>query len=269
MADVATLPLLLKQLRLTTMAGQWEALAQRAEAGRWTLGQYLAALCEHELIERDRRRLVRYLKESRLPPAKTLHHLDFDAAPTLPRQQIVALAQDASWVERAENLLLFGPSGVGKTHVAAAIGHGLVAQGIRVHFTPATHLVQALQIAKQALQLADALAKLDKYRLLILDDLGYVQRSEMETAVLFELIAHRYESGSLLITSNHPFSDWDRIFPDTMMTVASIDRLVHHAQILALDGDSYRRTQSLARLTEAPPSPSSQPAKVVVADRPK
>jgi len=173
------------------------------------------------------------------------------------------------WVERAENLLLFGPSGVGKTHIAAAIGHGLVAQGFRVRFTPATHLVQELQVAKQALALADALAKLDKYRLLILDDIGYVQRSEMETAVLFELIAHRYESGSLLITSNHPFSDWDRIFPDSVMTVAAIDRLVHHAQILALDGDSFRKTQSLALLNEAPQPPSAQPDKVVVADRTK
>jgi len=269
MADVATLPLLLKQLRLTTMGRLWEAMALRAEEGRWTLGQYLAALCEEELLERERRRLERYLKESRLPPAKTLAHLNFDAAPSLPRQQILALAQDASWVERAENLLLFGPSGVGKTHIAAAIGHGLVAQGFRVRFTPATHLVQELQVAKQALALADALAKLDKYRLLILDDIGYVQRSEMETAVLFELIAHRYESGSLLITSNHPFSDWDRIFPDSVMTVAAIDRLVHHAQILALDGDSYRKTQSLALLNEAPQPPSAQPDKVVVADRTK
>jgi len=150
------------------MAGQWEALAQRAEAGRWTLGQYLAVLGEQELIERDRRRLARYLKEAHLPSGKTLQHLDFDAAPRLPRQQIVALAQDASWVERAENLLLFGPSGVGKTHVACAIGHGLVAQGVRVRFTSATHLV-------------------------------------------------------------------------------------HHTQTLALDGDSYRKSQSLARLTEAPP----------------
>jgi DNA replication protein DnaC len=216
MADVATLPRLLKELRLPTMAHQWEGLAARAQEGGWTLGEYLAALCEAELLERERRRLARHLQESHLPPAKTLHHLDFDANPTLPRQQVVALAAEGGWVERAENLLLFGPSGVGKTHIAAAIGHGLVAQGVRVRFTSATTLVQALQVAKQALQLADALAKLDKYRLLILDDLGYVQRSEMETVVLFELIAHRYESGSLLITSHHPFSDWDRIFPDTM-----------------------------------------------------
>jgi DNA replication protein DnaC len=225
-------------------------------------------LCEEELLERERRRLARHLTESHLPPTKTLHHLDFDANATLPRQQVVALAAEGGWVERAENLLLFGPSGVGKTHIAAAIGHGLVAQGIRVRFTSATALVQALQAAKQALQLADALAKLDKYRLLILDDLGYVQRTEMETAVLFELIAHRYESGSLLITSNHPFSDWDRIFPDTMMTVAAIDRLIHHAQILSIGGESYRKGQSLARRTTQE-SPARRAAKVVVADRTK
>jgi DNA replication protein DnaC len=150
------------------------------------------------------------------------------------------LAADGGWIERAENLRLFGPSCVGKTHIAAAIGYGLVAQGLRVRFTSAATLVQALQVAKQALQLADALAKLDQYRLLILDDLGYVQRSEMETAGPFELIAHRYESGSLLIISNHPFSDWDRIFPDSMMTVAAIDHLIHHAQILSIQGESYQ-----------------------------
>ncbi len=196
------------------------------------------------LAERERRRLERHLNDARLPAGKTLQHFDFTASAGLNRQQIVQLAEDATWVERTDNLLLFGPSGVGKTHLAAAIGHGLISQGVRVRFASATSLVQELQTAKQALRLSDALAKLDKYPLLVLDDIGYVKRTEMESSVLFELIAHRYESGSLLITSNHPFSEWDAIFPDNMMAVAAIDRLVHHAHIIELNGQSYRKRQA-------------------------
>ena len=182
-----------------------------------------------------------------MPVGKTLEHFDFEVCPQVKRQPIAELAHDAHWMERAENLLLFGPSGVGKTHLAAAIGHGLVAQGKRVRFLSATHLVQQLQIAKQELRLIEAIGRLDKFALLILDDIGSVKKSELETSVLFERIAHRYESGSLLITCNPPFSEWDSIFADTMMTVAAIDRLVHHAQIIEIRAESYRKTQSLRR----------------------
>jgi DNA replication protein DnaC len=130
---------------------------------------------------------------------------------------------------------------VGKSHLAAAIGHALIEQGLRVRYYPACALVQELQLAKQTLRLPDALDKLDKYRLLIIDDIGYVKRTEAETSVLFELIAHRYEAASMLITSNQPFSAWDSIFPDDMMAVAAIDRLVHHAQIVEITGESYRK----------------------------
>ncbi len=244
MANAATLPLLLRELRLPTMARLYQPLQTRALEHHWSLADYLAALCEHELAERERRRLERHLNDARLPAGKTLQHFDFTASAGLNRQQIVQLAEDATWVERTDNLLLFGPSGVGKTHLAAAIGHGLISQGVRVRFASATSLVQELQTAKQALRLSDALAKLDKYPLLVLDDIGYVKRTEMESSVLFELIAHRYESGSLLITSNHPFSEWDAIFPDNMMAVAAIDRLVHHAHIIELNGQSYRKRQA-------------------------
>jgi DNA replication protein DnaC len=166
------------------------------------------------------------------------------------RQRLNTLASDRHWIDQAANLLLFGASGLGKSHIAAAVGHSLIEQGLRVRYYPASNLVQELQVAKQALSLSDALAKLDKYRLLIIDDIGYVQRTEAETSVLFELIAHRYESGSLLITSNHPFSAWDSIFPDNMMAVAAVDRLVHHADIIELTGESYRKRAQADRKKE-------------------
>jgi len=135
-----------------------------------------------------------------------------------------------------------------KTHLAAAIGHGLTEQGIRVRHYTTTALVQRLQQAREQLQLEDPLQKLDKYRVLILDDFGYVKKSDQETYVLFELIAHRYETGSLIITSNQPFSEWDSIFPDEMMTVAAIDRLVHHANLIEVRSDSYRRKAAMRQM---------------------
>lgn len=157
------------------------------------------------------------------------------------------LAQDTSWLERCENLLLFGASGVGKTHLAAAMGRAMIELGKRVKFYPATILVQQLQHAKLQLQLPTALTKLDRFELLIIDDVGYVKKSEAETSVLFELIAHRYERRSLLITANQPFSAWDAIFSDSMMTVAAVDRLVHHALILEIQAESFRKQSAVVR----------------------
>ncbi len=141
--------------------------------------------------------------------------------------------------------MLFGPSGVGKTHLAAAIAHGLIEQSIRVRHFATTVLVQQMQQARTDLQLEKCLAKLDKYAVIVLDDLGYVKKSEAETHVLFELIAHRYETGSLIITSNQPFGEWDKIFADPSMTVAAIDRVVHHATIIEIQADSYRKRQAI------------------------
>lgn len=154
------------------------------------------------------------------------------------------LADDPSWLERAENCLIFGASGVGKTHIATALARRTIEFGKRVKFFSATALVQQLQQDKQQLQLHARLKKLDRFELLILDDLGYVKKSEAETSVLFELIAHRYERKSLLITANQPFSQWDTIFTDSMMTVAAVERLVHHAVIIEIKASELSPTQS-------------------------
>jgi len=157
------------------------------------------------------------------------------------------LAEDSSWVKQGANCLLFGASGVGKTHIASALSRSMLERGQRVKFFPATALVQLLQQAKLQLQLQPLLVKLDRFDLLVIDDLGYVKKSEAETSVLFELISHRYERRSLLVTANQPFSQWDSIFSDSMMTVAAIDRLVHHATIIELKAESFRKQSAISR----------------------
>ncbi len=247
MANVASLPIMLKELKLAGFTQHWEELAQKALDDQWLPQQYLAQLCAEETAARHHRRLQRYLRESQLPPAKQLSRFDFSDADGVTRPQITALVQQPFWVKQAENILLFGASGVGKTHLACGIGYALIDQGYRVKFTTATHIVQNLRHAKESLRLPEVLTRLDKYAVLIIDDIGYVKKDGQETMVLFELIAHRYETGSLIITSNQPFSAWDQIFEDNMMAVAAIDRLVHHATILELGGESYRMKESVKR----------------------
>ena len=159
----------------------------------------------------------------------------------------MALTAGDSWLEKGANLLLFGPPGGGKSHLAAAIGLALVENGWRVLFMRTSDLVQRLQIARRELALESALAKLDKYHLLILDDIVYVSKDQAETSVLFELIGSRYERRSMLITANQPFGDWGKVFPDQAMTLAAIDRLVHHATIFEMNVESYRRRAALDR----------------------
>jgi len=273
MPTTANVPLLLKQLRLTSMGRHWEPLLQQSQDRGWNSGQYLAALCEQELADRDSRRIARYTKESQLPAGKTLASFDFSQIPDLNAGQIEALATTTDWTRQARNVLLFGASGVGKTHLAVAIGHGLVEQSVRVRYLTTTALVQELQQARSQLRLEDALQKLDKYRVLILDDFGYVKKSEQETQVLFELIAHRYETGSLIVTSNQPFADWDRIFPDAMMTVAAVDRIIHHATIIQVTSDSYRRKEALQQLGDTvvttPPVAATTTQPVATSAEPK
>jgi len=142
---------------------------------------------------------------------------------------------------------MFGPPGGGKSHLAAALGLALVENGWRVFFARTTDLVQRLQSARKDLQLEATIAKLDKYHLLILDDLAYVTKDQAETSVLFELISARYERRSMLITANQPFGEWGRIFPDQAMTLATVDRLVHHATIFEMNVESYRRRAAIER----------------------
>jgi DNA replication protein DnaC len=257
--DVHTLPAMLTALRLPSFGKRWQAFAEQADQEGWPAARFLAALAECEIAERETRRIQRHLNESRLPPGKTLATFDFAALPSVPRRRIEALAA-GDWLETGANVIAIGNSGAGKTHLLCSVGHALIEAGYRVLYTRTTDLVQKLQAARRDLALESALAKLDKYDLLILDDIAYAQKDQAETSVLFELIARRYETRSLAIAANQPFSAWDRIFPDKAVTVAAIDRLVHHATILEMNVDSYRRRAAVARRQDeavAPPTTSA------------
>jgi DNA replication protein DnaC len=248
MPNPETLPLLLRELRLSTIARILEDTLKNAEEKKWSYEKCLCVLCEQEIASRYSKRISRYLKDSKLPAGKTLATFDFKCAASVNMPQIMALAENSSWIEKSENLIMFGPSGVGKSHLAAAIGHAWIDQGIKCLFTTTTALVQKLQLARKEFRLPEAMHKLDKYQLLVLDDIGYAKKDDAETNVLFEIIAHRYECGSLIITANQPFSEWDKIFPDNMMAVAAIDRLVHHATIINIPDESYRRKNAINKI---------------------
>jgi DNA replication protein DnaC len=245
--DAARVELLLAELRLPAIKLTWARLAQQADKEGWPAARFLALLAEHEIAERGRRRIARHLAEARLPAGKTLATFDFDVVPMVSKAQVMALAAGDGWLDNGANLLLFGPPGAGKSHLAAALGLAVVENGRRVLYMRTADLVQKLQAARRELALESAIAKLDKYHLLILDDLAYVSKDQAETSVLFELIAARYEHRSLLITANQPFGEWGKVFPDQAMTLATIDRLVHHATILEMNVESYRRRAALER----------------------
>jgi DNA replication protein DnaC len=245
--DTARVELLLSELRLPGVKAVWSGLAEQADKEGWPAARFLATLAEHEMVERGRRRFERHLEEARLPPGKTIESFDFDAVPMVSKAQVMALAAGDAWIEKGANLLLFGGPGGGKSHLAAALGLALVENGWRVLFTRTTDLVQKLQTARRDLMLESAIAKLDKYHLLILDDIAYATKDQAETSVLFELISARYERRSLLITANQPFAEWNRIFPDQAMTLAAVDRLVHHATIFEMNVDSFRRRAAVER----------------------
>jgi len=245
--DAARIELLLTELRLPAIKAMWSKLAEQSDKEGWPAARFLAALTEYEIADRGRRRIERHLAEARLPIGKTLTNFDFNAVPMVSKAQVMALTAGDGWLEKGANLLLFGPPGAGKSHLAAAIGLALIDNGWRVLFSRTSDLVQRLQVARRELSLESALAKLDKYHLLILDDIAYISKDQAETSVLFELIGGRYERRSMLITANQPFGAWSKVFPDQTMTLAAIDRLVHHATILEMNVESYRRRAALDR----------------------
>ena len=239
--DTAQLELMFTELRLPTFRAAWATFAERADTEGWPAARLLGALAEQEIAERARRRFERHLAEAKLPPGKTLANFDFNVVPMVSKAHVNALVAGDGWLEQGANLILVGPPGTGKSHLGAAIGLALIENGFRVLYARTTDLVQKLQVARRELMLEAAIRKLNKYHLLILDDIAYVRKDQAETSVLFELISSRYENRSLLVTANQPFGEWGSIFPEQAMTLAAIDRLVHRATIFELNVESYRR----------------------------
>ncbi len=236
----------LRALKLPSFVAHHSEVGRQAEKGGWSFDRYLDELAEIEMEERRRRRIEKLAKASNLPADKTLASLDVSRLPAAVKRQLPTLCE-GGFVDRAENLLAFGLTGRGKTHLMSAIGHELVQRGYRVVFIAAFRLVQHLLTAKRDLRLDAEVRRLDAVDALIVDDIGYVQQNREEMEVLFTLLAERYERRSVIITSNLVFSQWDRIFKDPMTTACAIDRVVHHATILELTGTSYRSEAAKSR----------------------
>ena len=245
----------LKELFLNTMRQCYEDLANQARQESLSYDQYLLTLAEQEWITRRNNRIEKNLKESKIPRNKSIDTFDLKRVPGKVAQQARTLLE-GSFVDHKENILAFGNPGSGKTHLLCAIGQELIRNGRKVYFTTCSLLVQDLLKAKQELQLSRALKKLSKYDALIIDDIGYVQQDRSEMEVLFTLLADRYERGSVMITSNLPFSKWEQIFKDPMVTAAAIDRLVHHSVILELNIESYRMEAAKKKKSKKNDSPA-------------
>lgn len=233
----------LRELHLPTFRDGFEDLARRAVQESLSYEQYLGELADQECEARRTNRIERWLRQSDLPIDKSLAGFDMKRLPVKVARQARMLL-DGAFVDARENVLAFGRSGSGKTHLLCAIAQELVRSGRKVLFSPCSLLVQDLLIAKRELKLSRYLKRLSGFEVLIIDDIGYVQQSREEMEVLFTLLAERYERGSVMITSNLPFSKWESIFKDPMTTAAAIDRLVHHSVILELNVPSYRLEQA-------------------------
>jgi len=246
----------LKDLRLPMFRENFQTLADQAVREGLSHPQYLAELTNRECQTRNHSRVQRLLRNSRLLQGKTWDQFQWSRVPLQVARQLQSL-RDGTFLDRRENLLVFGKPGSGKTHVLNALGDQLVQQGRSVLFAMCSLLVQELLLAKRDLKLDRFIKRLASFEALIIDDLGYVQQSREEMEVLFTLLAERYERGSVLLTSNLAFSQWEQIFKDPMTTAAAIDRLVHHSVIIELNIPSFRlETAKTTRKAPATPSPA-------------
>ncbi len=229
----------LKTLRLSGIRGYYGELTRTAEQENMPYKDYLLELLLRECEVRYNNRIARLLKASKLPQEKNLDNFNLKRLPPKLQHQVKALL-DGSFVDRRENVLAFGNPGSGKTHLLCAVGLELIRKNRRVLYTTCSLLVQELLAAKQQLELNKHLKNLGRFDAVIIDDFGYVQQSREEMEVLFTLLNYRYERGSVMVTSNLPFSKWETIFKDPMTTAAAVDRLVHHSIILEMNLPSYR-----------------------------
>jgi len=232
---------ILKELRLIAISQEYKVLADQARNDGLSYEQYLFELAQAEYNNQCNRRQERWLRESRLPLDKNLDNFNLKRLPMKIQQQFQIL-REGLFLDHNENILVFGNPGSGKTHLTCALGHELIRHNRRVYFSTCALLLQELLTAKRDLKLRQLIKRFNKYQAIIIDDIGYVgqDKNKEEVEVLFTLLAERYENGSVMITSNLPFSKWERVFKDPIMTTAAIDRIVHHSFILELNLPSYR-----------------------------
>lgn len=236
----------LKKLRLPTFLRDYDKVARQCAAEGVDHIGYLTRLTELELIDRERRMVERRIRMAKFPAVKSLDSFDFKAIPELNKMLVLELAR-CEYIDRQENIIALGPSGTGKTHVALGLGLAACQKGLAVGFTTASGLVHELMEARDERTLLRYKKKLAKYKLLIIDELGFVPLSKTGAELLFEVFSQRYECGSTIITSNLPFDEWTETFGSERLTGALLDRLTHHVNILEMNGESYRLTQSRSR----------------------
>lgn len=246
MADVTTelLKAQLRQLRLPTMGREFEKLARDAAASNQTFAQFLLRLTEIELAARGANAVTARIKDAGFPVEKDFDTYDFSAMPNLSKPKVLELAR-CEWIEHKYNCCLVGSHGTGKTHLAVGWGLAACRAGLRVRFFTAAGLVSRLEQEQKQYTLGRFLKQLDRAHLLICDELGYVTMSRGGVELLFRVFADRYERGSILVTSNLPFSEWGQVFQGERMTAALLDRLCHHCHIFEMNGESYRFRESM------------------------
>ena len=247
----------LKQLKLPTILREYDKVARECARDGVDHPRYLLRLVELELIDRERRLVERRIKQARFPVTKGLDTFDFKAIPSLNKMLVLELAR-CEFVLRRENVIALGNSGTGKTHIALALGRAACQKGLTVAFTTAAALVHQLMEARDERRLLKLQRDLKAVKLLIVDELGYVPLSPTGAELLFEVFSQRYEHGSTIVTSNLPFEEWTAVLGSERLTGALLDRLTHHVHILAMNGDSYRLKQSVARRHVASPKNAAE-----------
>ena len=253
----------LKALKLPTILHEYEKTARQCAAEGVDFIGFLLRLVELELIERERHSVQRRIRAAHFPVVKSLDTFDFAAIPSLNKMLVLELAR-CEYIQRRENLIALGNSGTGKSHIGLALGLAACQRGFSVGFTEAAALVHQLMEARDERRLIRLQRELQAYKLLIIDELGYVPLSTTGAELLFETISKRYERGSTIITSNLPFDEWTSVFGNERLTGALLDRLTHHVHILEMNGDSYRLKHSKARRRSKTPEPvSEKPAETI------
>jgi DNA replication protein DnaC len=238
----AQLAYLTRTLKIPTIGRVWEELADHARAENWSHEEYLAAVLSRQAADRESAGTIMRIRTAHFPQVKTLEDFNLDHLPSL-RRDVLAHLATSTFVAKQENVILLGPPGLGKTHLAIGLGVKAAQAGYSVLFDTASNWITRLATAHHAGQLEAELKKIRRYKLIIVDEVGYIPFDQDAANLFFQLVASRYEQGSIIVTSNLPFGRWGETFSDDVVATAMIDRLVHHAEVLALSGDSFRTRQ--------------------------